>query len=118
MQFTSKLSNMAASFLNDSLFPNLQKNNQFHIYDNKLDLMVAQILLIFICFAILCYHKEILEMNFENSFLLFIISVLMRFKEGKYKKLCQRKSEIKLPKKSKTSLLPFFGLLILSTISW
>ena len=43
MQFTSKLSHMAASFLKDSLLPNLQKYNQFHIYHNKLDLMVAQI---------------------------------------------------------------------------
>ena len=38
-------------------------------------------------------------MTIENSFLLFIISVLMRFKEEKYGKLYQRKSEIQLPKK-------------------
>ena len=51
-------------------------------------------------FTILCYHYKILEMICKNSLLLFIMSVLMmRFKEEKYGKLCQRKSEIQLLKK-------------------
>ena len=96
-------------FLNDSLFGNLQEYNQFHIYDNiprsKWKPNIAYILLIFTCF---CYFLfEILEMTFENSFLL-IISVLMRFKEEKYGKFHQRASEIQLPKKDQISLLPCF----------
>ena len=37
-------------FLNDSLFPNLQEYNQFHIYENYQTTMVAQICLYFVNF--------------------------------------------------------------------
>ena len=60
-------------FLNNSLFPNLQEYNWFHIY-------------------------ETLEMTF-TVFDFYHLLLMMRFKERKYRKLCQRKSEIKFLKK-------------------
>ena len=47
--------------------PGLQEYNQFHIYDNVLDHNGGSNLL-----TNLCYHYEILEMSFKNSFLLII----------------------------------------------
>ena len=70
-------------------------------------------------FPIFCYHYEILEMTFENSFLLFIISALMQFREENYRKLYQRKREIQLPKNVKFHFCLPFRLIntILSTNS-
>ena len=99
-------------FINGSFLGNLQEYNQFQIYDNKTRPQwqpeVAYILLSFIWLCYLYYHYEILEMTFENNFLLCIISVLMRFKEGKYEKLYQKKVRYSFPKNIKFHFCPVF----------
>ena len=92
-------------------FPTLQEHNQFHIYDNVLDHNGSINWLIFCWFssgfAILCSHYEILEMTFENSFL-----IILSLYKSIYGELCQWKSDIHLPKKMlRFRFSPIFDLI-------
>ena len=108
---------MVVSFFKWQSFSNFKNIISFNSMTKSLDHNGSPKLPIFWWFlsgiAILCYHYETFEIT-------FFISVLMRFKEEKSRKLHERKNKIHLLKNVKFHFCIVFRLIntILSTILW